>query len=996
MSRQIITPMPQTQKKESSKNTGKKKKFDKNAYLLAFILFFFGILLFFLLTASDNKKLNSTLNETFDFVKKRIERYEIYNTNDQVKSLVRLMDKTTELSRVIAQEGNLSEKMLDKYANEQRLTGILVLDRNQKVIEQTTKDGDAMPLWQKLIESDYVCNIAEHPEKTYTTRLRNKGKIYDFAAVARQDAAGILIAYVQKEEVNEINGDLTMASLFSNFPFEMNGCVVICDANKVVSTNQQELTSQSVEEAKSLYKNEFKTGRNGIVYLHSKSGKWYGRQEKIKDYDAYIFFPRHQVYITRNIVCVIYVLLALLLFLLYRVSRNRTEKRSILQDQKRLRMINALGHAYSSISLVNIETENIEIIKSSGDMKPDQSGGMLSREHLEEVIQQVIAEPFQKAYWEFVDMSTVAKRLEERETLSFTVQTVDERWMTIIIVPQGYDKDGKLCAVLVANRDVTEEKEREIEQDKNLRNALAAAEHANKAKTAFLNNMSHDIRTPMNAIIGFTALATTHIGSTELVLEYLKKIQTSGQHLLSLINDVLDMSRIESGSVRIEYTAVHLPDVLHDLRTIIQGSVHSKQQDLYIDTQDVLHEDIITDKLRLTQVLLNIISNAVKYTPVGGMVNIRVSEKPCRREGYTTLIFSVKDNGIGMSPEFCKQVFDSFSREYTVTENGIGGTGLGMAITKNIVDMMGGAIEVESEAGKGTEFTVVLECETSGVTVKREPIPELKGARALVVDDDAETCMSVSKMLREIEMTADWTTSGKEAVLRVKEAYEQNREFKVYIIDWLMPDMNGIETVRRIRMVVGPESPIIILTAYDWSDIEQEAREAGVTAFVSKPLFLSELREVLMSPEQRAFIGNENQKLQVEGQRSYEGKKVLLVEDNELNREIATAIMEEIGLDVDSAEDGTDAVNIMSSASGSKYDLIFMDIQMPKMDGYTATREIRTLNKPKCANIPIIAMTANAFEEDRKKAIKAGMNGHIAKPISKDVILENLDQIFGR
>ena len=996
MSRQIITPMPQTQKKESSKNTGKKKKFDKNAYLLAFILFFFGILLFFLLTASDNKKLNSTLNETFDFVKKRIERYEIYNTNDQVKSLVRLMDKTTELSRVIAQEGNLSEKMLDKYANEQRLTGILVLDRNQKVIEQTTKDGDAMPLWQKLIESDYVCNIAEHPEKTYTTRLRNKGKIYDFAAVARQDAAGILIAYVQKEEVNEINGDLTMASLFSNFSFEMNGCVVICDANKVVSTNQQELTSQSVEEAKSLYKNEFKTGRNGIVYLHSKHGKWYGRQEKIKDYDAYIFFPKHQVYITRNIVCVIYVLLALLLFLLYRVSRNRTEKRSILQDQKRLRMINALGHAYSSISLVNIETENIEIIKSSGDMKPDQSGGMLSREHLEEVIQQVIAEPFQKAYWEFVDMSTVAKRLEERETLSFTVQTVDERWMTIIIVPQGYDKDGKLCAVLVANRDVTEEKEREIEQDKNLRNALAAAEHANKAKTAFLNNMSHDIRTPMNAIIGFTALATTHIGSTELVLEYLKKIQTSGQHLLSLINDVLDMSRIESGSVRIEYTAVHLPDVLHDLRTIIQGSVHSKQQDLYIDTQDVLHEDIITDKLRLTQVLLNIISNAVKYTPVGGMVNIRVSEKPCRREGYTTLIFSVKDNGIGMSPEFCKQVFDSFSREYTVTENGIGGTGLGMAITKNIVDMMGGTIEVESEAGKGTEFTVVLECETSGVTVKREPIPELKGARALVVDDDAETCMSVSKMLREIEMTADWTTSGKEAVLRVKEAYEQNREFKVYIIDWLMPDMNGIETVRRIRMVVGPESPIIILTAYDWSDIEQEAREAGVTAFVSKPLFLSELREVLMSPEQRAFIRNENQKLQVEGQRSYEGKKVLLVEDNELNREIATAIMEEIGLDVDSAEDGTDAVNIMSSASGSKYDLIFMDIQMPKMDGYTATREIRTLNKPKCANIPIIAMTANAFEEDRKKAIKAGMNGHIAKPISKDVILENLDQIFGR
>ena len=410
----------------------------------------------------------------------------------------------------------------------------------------------------------------------------------------------------------------------------------------------------------------------------------------------------------------------------------------------------------------------------------------------------------------------------------------------MIIVPQGYDKDGKLCTVLVANRDATEEKEREIEQDKNLRSALAAAEHANKAKTAFLNNMSHDIRTPMNAIIGFTALATAHIDNKNLVLDYLKKIHTSGQHLLSLINDVLDMSRIESGSVRIEYAVVHLPDILH--------------------------EDIITDKLRLTQVLLNISSNAVKFTPVGGRINIHVSEEPCKRAGFTIMIFTVKDNGSGMSPEFREHVFDSFSREHTVTENGIGGTGLGMAITKNIVDMMGGTILVESEAGKGTKFTVMLECEIAGEKVKQESVPK-----------------------------------------------------------------------------------------------------------------------------QREFLKNEKQKIFAESQKSYEGKKVLLVEDNELNREIATAIMEELGLDVDIAEDGMDAVNIMSSAAGRKYDLIFMDIQMPKMDGYTATREIRTLNDQKCANIPIIAMTANAFEEDRKKAIKAGMNGHIAKPISADVILENLD-----
>ena len=848
-----------------------KKRFDKNACLLVLILIFFGILTFLLLTASDNNKLNNTLNETFDFVKTRIERYEIYNTNDQVKSLVRLMDKTTELSRVIAQEGNLSEEMLDEYAREQRLTGILVLDQDQKVAEQTAKDGDAMPLWQKLIECDYVHDIADHPEKTYTTRLRNEGKLYDFAAVARQDAAGILIAYAQKEEVNELNGDLTMASLFSDFPFEMNGSVVICDDNKVVSTNKQELTSRSIEAAKSLHKNQFKADVNRIVRLHSKNGIWYGRQEKIKDYDAYIFFPKYQVYITRNTVCMIYVLLALLLFSLYRVSRSRTEKRSILQDQKRLRVIDALGHAYSSISLVNIKTEKIEIVKASKSMKPDQKGDMLSKAHQEELIRQVIAEPFQKAYREFISMSTVAKRLEKREMLSFTAQTVDERWLTMIIVPQGYDKNGKLCTVLVANRDATEEKEREIEQDKNLRNALAAAEHANKAKTVFLNNMSHDIRTPMNAIIGFTALATAHIDNTELVLDYLKKIHTSGQHLLSLINDVLDMSRIESGSVEIEYAAVHLPDILNDLKTIIQGSSYSRQQKLSIDTQDILYEDIITDKLRLTQVLLNISSNAVKFTPAGGRISICVSEKPCNRDGFATVIFRVKDNGNGMSQEFRKHVFDSFSREHTVTENGIGGSGLGMAIAKNIVDMMGGTIQVESEVGKGTEFTVAFECKIAGAAVKQEP-----------------------------------------------------------------------------------------------------------------------------APEPGDLIKSENQKPQVESKRNYKGKKALLVEDNELNREIATAIIKEIGLDVDIAEDGTDAVNMMSSAEGRKYDLIFMDIQMPKMDGYTATREIRTLDDPKCANIPIIAMTANAFEEDRKKAIKAGMNGHIAKPISADAILENLDQIFGR
>lgn len=309
-------------------------------------------------------------------------------------------------------------------------------------------------------------------------------------------------------------------------------------------------------------------------------------------------------------------------------------------------------------------------------------------------------------------------RLKEHDSLSCISQTIKGAWIRSMIVPQKYDEKGNLYTVLLAISDVTEEKEHELEQDKILRKALVSAEHANRAKTAFLNNMSHDIRTPMNAIIGFTSLSAEHLDDREIIRNYLEKISTSGKHLLSLINDVLDMSRIESGSVKIEKTNVHLPYVLEDLKTIILESVHAKQQKLLIKQQDVVHEDIITDKLRLTQVLLNIISNAVKFTPVGGTIQILVEEKVSQKVGYAVYLFYIKDNGIGMSKEFQEHVFDSFARERTVTESGITGTGLGMAITKNIVDLMGGTIHLTSKQGEGSEFIVTLECELANKTVQ--------------------------------------------------------------------------------------------------------------------------------------------------------------------------------------------------------------------------------------------------------------------------------------
>lgn len=839
----------------------KSKKRLSSCFFMPIALILLGISCFCFTNASDIAKLNDTLDETISFVKSCISRYEIYNANDRVKSLVRLLDKSEELSRVLDAEHDFTAQDMDNYAKQQRLTGVLVLDEKLNVSIQTTQDYDAMSLWKKLIDSKYVRDILESPSKTYMTRLRNEGNIYVFAAVARQDAPGVLITYAKKEEVNEKNGDLTMETVFADFPFKMDGSVVISDGTKVVSTNESKLLGMSVKECDELYQNTFHESKDHIVRIDAAGSSWYGRKEKIRDYDIYVFFPAMQVFTMRNVVCLSYILIAIVIFTLFRTVRIHMEQESIMREQKRLQIINALGQAYSIILLLNIKKNMLEVIKFSDGVGHNIRKEDLSNALRKEYIENMIAPSFQKNYMAFTDISTMESRLKEHDSISCISQTIKGAWMRSMIVPQKCDEKGNLSTVLLAISDVTEEKEHELEQDRILRNALSSAEHANRAKTAFLNNMSHDIRTPMNAIIGFTSLAAEHLDDREIIRDYLEKISTSGKHLLSLINDVLDMSRIESGSVKIEKTNVYLPDVLEDLKTIILESVHAKQQKLLIKQQDVVHEDIITDKLRLTQVLLNIISNAVKFTPVGGTIHILVEEKASQKAGYAVYSFCIKDNGIGMSKEFQEHVFDSFARERTVTESGITGTGLGMAITKNIVDLMGGTIHLTSKQGEGSEFIVTLECELADKTVQ----------------DKQSSCPKAEKKHLD-----------------------------------------------------------------------------------------------------------------------YSGKKVLLVEDNELNREIATEILKSLGLKVDYAADGMEAVEIMSSEAGNQYDMIFMDIQMPKMDGYTATREIRTLKDTKKANVPIIAMTANAFDEDRKKAIKAGMNGHIAKPIDVNVILQNLDRIFGQ
>ena len=541
-------------------------------------------------------------------------------------------------------------------------------------------------------------------------------------------------------------------------------------------------------------------------------------------------------------------------------------------------------------------------------------------------------------------------------------------------IAMGSEVNGKKKYILVMS-----DRTADWKMNQALSEAVRAAETANRAKSTFLSNMSHDIRTPMNAIIGFTTLAVSNIDDQKRVRDYLDKILSSSNHLLSLINDILDMSRIESGKIHLEETEVSLSDVLHDLKTIISGQIYAKQLDLYMDAMDVTNEDVYCDKTRLNQVLLNLLSNAVKFTPAGGTVSVRLKQFPGTIKDSGLYEIRVKDNGIGMSTEFVKKIFSPFERERTSTVSRTQGTGLGMAITKNIVDMMGGTIEVQTEQGKGTEFIVRLPFRIQFKQHHTEKIAELEGLKALVVDDDFNTCDSVTKMLVRIGMRSEWTLSGKEAVLRARQSMELGDAFHAYIIDWRLPDMNGIEVTRQIRSL-GDDTPIIILTAYEWSDIEVEARAAGVTAFCAKPMFMSDIRDTLMIAIGQMQAEAEDTRPLASGS-DFRGRCILLVEDNELNSEITVEILNGYGCQVDTAVNGAEAVKKIKNSKPGDYDLVLMDVQMPVMNGYEATRQIRALNDPALAGIIILAMTANAFDDDKKKALECGMDGFLTKPI---------------
>lgn len=514
-------------------------------------------------------------------------------------------------------------------------------------------------------------------------------------------------------------------------------------------------------------------------------------------------------------------------------------------------------------------------------------------------------------------------------------------------------------------------------QLREMETARQEAMHANKAKSEFLSNMSHDIRTPMNAIVGMTAIAITHIDDAQQVETCLKKISLSSKHLLGLINDILDMSKIESGKMTLNMDMISLREVMDNIVNIIQPQVKAKKQNFDVSIHDIQNENVFCDSVRLNQIILNLLSNAVKFTPDEGTISIMLyQEASPKGDEYIRVHLRVKDNGIGMSPEFKERIFDSFVREDNKRVHKTEGSGLGMAITKYIVDAMEGRIEVESEPGKGTEFHVVIDMEKAAESEEEMVLPNW---RMLVVDDDKMLCQSAVNYLTETGVNAEWTLNAEKALDMIRENNQNRTPYDIILVDWKLPGIDGIEAARIIRSEINSDVPIILISAYDWSEIEDKAREAGVTGFIAKPLFKSTLYHGLRPFSEQKDTAEIH--TAEESELKFDNLKVLLAEDNDLNWEIAYELLSPLGLDIDHAENGKICVDMFRASPEGYYSVILMDIRMPVMSGLEASEAIRALERSDAASIPIIAMTADAFSEDRQRCLNAGMNAHIAKPI---------------
>lgn len=673
-------------------------------------------------------------------------------------------------------------------------------------------------------------------------------------------------------------------------------------------------------------------------------------------------------------------------FVIYDTTLSR------LEEKQKHSLIESLGMIYSGLYLLSFRHNSYTAFKQSDDIAPRLEKAGHLNDFIQIYTQEFVLPEDRENVTRFLSIENIKEILSDSDYMSIEFRRINMGWCRITIVASERNEQGEIESVVFASNVIDGIKKAELIQQDALKAAYESANIANSAKTNFLANMSHDIRTPMNAIIGLTAIAGTHMDDRERVADCLSKISVSSKHLLGIINEVLDMSKIESGKMELHEESFSLSDLIDNLLTMSKPEVLAKNHKLSVSVRSIEHENVIGDSQRIQQVFMNLMSNAIKYTPEGGKISLFISEKSTNKPQIGCYEFVFEDNGIGMSEEFLTHVFEPFARARNDSRvEKIQGTGLGMPITHNIVQMMNGDIKIQSKLNEGTRVTVTffLKLKTKEDEAK---IQNLANLPILVADDDEISCIYTCEMLAEIGMKGEWVLTGAEAIEKIIEHRRCADDFFAVILDWKMPGMDGIETAREIRRRIGDDVPIIIISAYDWTDIELEAKAAGASAFISKPLFKSRIvqlfNELTKEDEEIAEVPELNKY----AKKQFAGKRALLVEDNELNSEIATEILKMAGFEVESVTNGKEAVDNMSRVENGYYDIIFMDIQMPVMNGYEAARAIRTLPGDYVKSVPILAMTANAFAEDVAEAKNAGMNEHIEKPIDFDQLMKALSK----
>ena len=831
-----------------------KKHLDAACSFLASKLFWLSLLAGLVLvllgysahTALDKADVRRVAQQTLSSVSGRLQRYENYMANEKSKSLTRLLDKANELSRCLAQETADRSGFLADYVHQQRLTGVILLDGQVHMETRFPEDPILISSLDQTNVRAQVESVVQHPKKTYLTRLTTSGGTFDFAAVARQDGPGVVVAYVRKETDEFSEDDISLDTMFEGDNYNLEGVVVVSNGTSILASNVSDLQGTPSDQFLAYFDHQLTPDRSGLIHLSYQGKDWYGSRTSSGDYRLYAFFPASSVFATRTGALGYTLAAYILLLTVFTVLRHRSSRATLRQLEKQYRTISAVSSIYSSCFLFSLDGRSVEVIRAQEDMRPQLDQLTRPQQVVDLLVQNHVTPAYRQSFLAFTDLSSVERRLTGVSSLSCPFEDLSGRWMSAVLIPQEYDDGGGIQSVLLLLRDMTAEKRRELDYQEQLRQAAQQAERANLAKTDFLRRMSHDVRTPINGIRGMVAISRHYAGDEAKQEECRENILSASGFLLDLVNDVLDMNKLESGSIQLEERPFSLSEVIDSVLSIVQVRAGERGVALHREVMDVVHDRLIGSPLHLRQILLNISSNAVKYNHPGGSVAISCRELPPADpavRGPVTFTFTCADTGVGMSQEFQTRAFEPFAQEDTTVHSTYSGTGLGLPIAKELVEHIGGSISFVSQQGKGTTFTIVLP---------------------------------------------------------------------------FLPDPDS----------AAPAAPV-----------------------------------------------------PVEELPSIAGARVLLAEDNDMNREITRFVLEKQGVQVVEALDGRQAVEAFAQSAPGSFDVVLMDVMMPVMDGLEATRRIRSMDRPDAKTVPIFALTANAFVDDQVRSRKAGMNEHLPKPL---------------